>query len=135
MPLLRSMDPALILFSVCAALVGCGPATPQVYHLSGNVMFEGAPVANGTITFVSEEPSVVDDFAPIDAQGNYQAQVKAGKKKIVIHATREEGEVDPVMGSRPLVAYLPPEYSTAALTKLTLDVSADGTHDFHLVKP
>lgn len=98
-------------------------------------MFEGAPVANGTITFVSEEPSVVDDFAPIDAQGNYQAQVKAGKKKIVIHATREEGEVDPVMGSRPLVAYLPPEYSTAALTKLTLDVSADGTHDFHLVKP
>jgi len=115
-------------------LAGCGSGSPKVFHLTGDVSYDGDPVQQGTIMFVSQDPAIVDDSAPIK-DGKYDAQVKGGKKKVVIHAVREEGEIDPAMGAKKQVSYIPPEYSVESMTKLQLEVTANGKHDFHLPKP
>ena len=122
------------LVGVVVCLAGCTDSGPPEYLLNGAVTYDGSPVQEGGISFVSQDPSIVDEFLPI-RDGRYEGKVKAGKKKVVITATREEGEVDPAMGARKRVSYLPPRYSSESLTKLSVDVTSDETHDFHLVKP
>ena len=132
--MLRTCNIATLMGLAVSFFAGCGPAAPSTYHITGNVSYEGEPVQEGTIVFYPQEPNGVEDTAPIKA-GKYDAQVKKGKKKVVINALREEGEIDPAMGVRPRKPYLPPEYSVESMTKLQADVAADGTYDFELKKP
>lgn len=52
--------------SMCVvACMGCGPGGPKRYQISGNVTFEGAPLAVGQISFEPEAQGTGGGFAPI----------------------------------------------------------------------
>lgn len=115
-------------------LLGC--TNRVVLMIEGEVSYEGEPIAEGNIAFVSTDPHVADAGASI-VNGKYQLEVPPGEKKIVITATREEGEIDPQMGARRRVSYLPEEYSTDTSSILKETVTKEGKRkfDFHLQKP
>ena len=114
--------------------IGCNG--PVILTVEGEVSYEGEPIADGYIAFVSTDPHVVDAGATI-ANGKYKMEVQQGPKKVVLTATREEGEIDPAMGARRRFSYLPAEYSSEDSTILTVTIAKDGKRqfDFHLTKP
>ncbi len=115
-------------------LVGCERG-PVLVKIQGTASFERELIADGNIRFVSTDPHVVDAAAPI-VNGKYEAEVQPGDLRVVITATREEGEVDPVMGAKNRVPYIPQEYSSELTTILQIQVKPEGerTFDFHLEK-
>jgi hypothetical protein len=74
--------------SLAAWLAGCGEGTGSV---NGTVTFDGQPVANGSITFVRTEGSLVREGAVI-RDGSFQVQVPPGKYRIELTAQRVKGK-------------------------------------------
>ena|ERR1022692_332838 len=70
---------------ICLALLaqtGCGPTT---YEVSGTVKFDGEPVSEGQIAFVSEDGA---SGGTTITNGQYKVAVPSGKVKIQINATK-----------------------------------------------
>ena len=127
---------ARICFAMLLMLtLGCGGG-PFVITVEGEVSYEGEPIANGNIAFVSTDPHIVDAAATI-VDGKYKMEVQPGEKKVVLTATREAGEIDPAMGARRRVSYLPVEYSSESFAILKVTITKEGQRkfDFHLTKP
>jgi len=125
--------------SAALILAGCGSSGPERFPLSGNVEFQGAPVAQGSIRFVPEAKDQQPEGAVI-RDGRYSAMLTAGKKKVTIEAFRPKKE-DPNIPKRPggvplggaidTEMYIPEEYNS----KTTLVVEAGpetDTKDFTL---
>lgn len=88
-------------------LVGCGPGQGKV---SGRVLFNGAPLPGGLVTFRPADARQNAITAPIDAQGNYEAILPAGEVKVCVD--NRELEPPPVLsGLQP--PGLPPEVQKA----------------------
>jgi len=117
---------ALLCLSV-VVLAGCGASGPETCTVTGTVTFNGSPLAQGNILFTPEDGRGVPDPGKIK-DGKYKLEVKPGRKKVEVHAEREVGEVDPVMGQRPRRSYIPPKYNIQ--TELTAEVTPDGKNDF-----
>ena len=117
---------SLLCLSV-VVLAGCGSSGPETCTVTGTVTWNGSPLAQGNILFTSEDGKGLPDPGVIK-EGKYRLEVKPGKKKVEIHADREVGEPDPVMGARPRRSFIPAEYNTN--TKLTAKVAPDGKNDF-----
>jgi hypothetical protein len=66
---------------VFAALAGCGASRAKV---SGRVLFNGAPLPGGLVTFRPEDPAQNSVSARIDEQGNYQALVSCGNVQVSV---------------------------------------------------
>ena len=112
-----------------ACLLGCGKSGPKKYDVSGEVTWEGVPLADGDILFEAVDGGI-PDHGKI-AEGQFRFQATAGAKKVSILATQAAAEVDPEMGTAPRVSYIPPRYN--ANTTLTANVTSDGENHFTFV--
>lgn len=127
------MGRCLILLAMLLTLAGCGSS--GLYWVEGNVTWEGAPVEKGNLILKSLDPAVSDDAGEI-INGKYKFEAKPGKKSVRIHASREAAEIDPVMGAKPQIPYIPPAYSGEE-SKLQMEVTPQGPNkfDFNLPVP
>ncbi len=67
--------------------VGCGPAAPPTVLVSGTVAYDGTPVADGSVTFVSPDGSAVPSVLIVQ-DGRYKGRVVAGEKRIEVRGMR-----------------------------------------------
>ena len=103
MTVFRSAGLSLTCLVVVAA--GCGKARPPTTIVDGSVTLGGKPLANGTISFVSQENTGGSAAADLIA-GRYQAKdVPRGKVLVYLYATRTTGRM---VGSR-TNKYAPPQ--------------------------
>ena len=118
------------LLALLLALCGCGPDGPQRYDLSGEVLFQGEPVAAGIMIF-EPDPSRGNAGPPALAlieEGYYATPRGEGTVggphivRIVAGTGEQAGPLRPYG-----IPYLPDEYRTP------VDLPrADATHDFEL---
>jgi hypothetical protein len=106
---------------------GCGPKTPPNYPLSGTVMLDGQPMAEGEISFVML--GVPPQVFPIKA-GAFQGQMQAGKWPVEIRAYRPGKPIE-MGGMKADVSpenYIPDRYNTN--TALQAEVTSSGANKF-----
>lgn len=113
--------------SLILLLSGCAGSGPETCTVSGTVTFNGAPVPEGNVIFAPEDGQGVEDAGAIRG-GKYRLEVKPGRKKVRIHATRPTGEVDKLMGMAPRQEYIPPRYNVH--TELRAEVKPGGKNEF-----
>jgi hypothetical protein len=89
-------------------VAGCGAGEGKV---SGRVLFEGAPLPAGRVTFRPADSRVNSVSVELDEQGNYQAVLPAGEVKVSVD--NSEWEPQPSLGPGPLPPGLPPEVKKA----------------------
>lgn len=98
------MKKYLALFTLAVlAIVGCGPAGPEMGDVTGTVTFKGKPLPTGTITFIPETDGLPNAFAEIQEDGTYVAKtpefgdgVPIGKHRVMIIAVKDRGPEAPV---------------------------------------
>jgi hypothetical protein len=113
--------------TVLALASGCG-GQADMYDISGKVTLDGKDVADGDITFLSDDKQFGSDGAKIK-DGAYTAKVHKGKKKVEIHAVREVPGKKGPMGEPAMEEYIPEKYNTN--TTLEIEVGpGKTTHDF-----
>ena len=126
--------PATWCAAACLVLFcGCGGG-PRQYTVTGEVSYEGQPVAEGEIVFADAEGSGPTATASIE-NGKYEIKTIAGKKKVRITATRETGKIiEGAMGAKypERVDLIPPKYNTATTLVRTVDPNGDRVLDFRL---
>ena len=151
--------PAPIVRSLCALLLiaaaGCGPddGLPKRLPVSGRVTYNGEPLANGTITFVPEDPTGRGAFGTIE-DGDYRLTTQdqddgaiPGKYKVAIASTEQPdlseaaaqagaGVMDQGMvaeADQQAKSLIPERYADAAQSGLTAEVERGSTSfDFEL---
>lgn len=111
---------------------GCGSGGPTTVPVTGNVSFEGQPVATGEIIFRAIDGQSPSAAGPIHS-GHYSLRVTPGLKRVAIIATRETappkvGPDGPGEGGSFGVMYVPARYNTRS--ELTASVTADGENLF-----
>lgn len=117
------------MFAVVLMVLGCSSKTPKPppgYPVTGTVAYNGAPLAEGTITFYPEN---IDGFPPPSAPirgGAFTATVPAGKRKVWISSTKPGSKKAPSGDPIP-EEVLPPQYNTK--TNLTADISSSGPNE------
>jgi hypothetical protein len=94
----------LLLLPVVA---GCGPGQGQV---SGRVLYNGAPLPGGRVTFRPADPRQNSVSAELDEQGNYEVVLPVGEVEVSVDNRELEPSV-PLGG--PLPPGLPPEVRKA----------------------
>jgi len=122
-----------IFVSVTASLlIGCSANSngPRTYPVSGSVTLDGTPLKSGDIQFVPESPTEAPD-AGVITDGKFSLKAKAGRKKVVITASRD------IPGSTKKGAmgediteqeqYLPPQYNSSSGLSETVK---EGTNSF-----
>jgi hypothetical protein len=112
---------------------GCsrGPAQSKV---TGNVTYQGQPVAQGEIIFADDRGGVAPAFATI-ADGRYELQTVAGKKTVRITASKETGKmIEGAMGAKfpERIDLIPPKYNTASTLVRTVEANGECVLDFPL---
>lgn len=124
--------PIALLFLVgLVVLPACGPSGPATYPVSGTVSYQGAAVENGLISFTNLDGKQNPASGEI-RNGKYSLQAEPGIKKVEIRANRE-GPVDPVMGAKTSVPYIPPTYNDSSELKATVtEDAAKNVFDFKL---
>jgi hypothetical protein len=113
-----------VLFAL--ACTGCGDPGPKRYPVTGEVTWQGQPVAEGSVVFTPVDKGVTD--AGKIVAGKFEARVTAGKKKVEITATRKTGPVDPSMGMARRESYIPAKYNRQ--TTLEKEVTSAGENHF-----
>src|SRR5262249_13133685 len=113
-----------LLVALALAPAGCS-FEPKTYPVSGTVTFNGQPIPEGVINFIAEDGAIAPDSGRI-VNGQYTAQVKAGRKKVEVYAHREKpGQKDvKVMGLRAHEAYIPLKYNVNS--ELKCEVTPQG---------
>ncbi|QEG34328.1 carboxypeptidase-like regulatory domain-containing protein [Bythopirellula goksoeyrii] len=123
---LRSSIPEYVLWAIGICLVGCGSDGATV---SGRIAFDGEPIPEGTITFISAEDSTHE--SQIQAKiinGEFVVEsLKPGNYNVAVRATRKTGQVPPEPGSTETVdrfeQYIPVNYNSR--TELTAEIAGD----------
>jgi len=108
------------------ACSGCGSRGPATIKVTGQVMFDGTPVPEGSITFKRGSDSKA--FSGVIKNGAYEVPCEEGEMVVEITAMREvPGKFDT---SNPGVKvpleeqYIPAKYNTAS----TLSAKVDSGH-------
>lgn len=108
---------ALGFLSLLIGLTGCTGEKPAM--VSGTVLMDGAPLAEGEIIFVAADNAKTPEATSIKA-GQYSLQVLPGPKKVQIKASRPVAKPDPAMGMAAREAAIGPEYNEK--TTLTAEI-------------
>ncbi|QDS98226.1 hypothetical protein [Adhaeretor mobilis] len=128
--------------AVCP-LIGCGgDGAEGRFAISGKVTFDGQPVTNGNIGFVSTKPGTVEPAGTDVVDGQYSVPQYEGPTegtyKVVIYADRPSGrKIEADEGSTEMMdqmeQYIPEVYN--ARSTLTVEISGDRDDlDFDLKK-
>jgi hypothetical protein len=116
-----------LILLVLLAVLGCGPASPKRYPVSGSVtLADGSLLPEGKIAFMTTDGAQPDGGSI--KNGKYSFTALPGKKKVEITATREVGAPDPSMGAPRKEQYIAAEFNTQ--TKLEAEVTAAGPNQF-----
>ncbi|QDV68830.1 hypothetical protein Poly24_25430 [Rosistilla carotiformis] len=117
---------ALWLLAV-SVFVGCSNSGsgPALYEVSGEVVVDGQPLENGSITFepVDGKGGVYGDQIQ---NGRYTVQVASGEKRVSILASRPSKALGPD-GNPMSEQYIPASYNTKS--QLTASVVADAQNE------
>ena len=112
------MRAAFVLVPLALAFVaGCGGEQPA--DVSGTVLVDGVPLADGEIIFVAADDRKTPEAALVK-DGKYALKVLPGAKKVHVKASRPPVKPDPVLGAVAREPALGPEYNEQ--TKLTIDI-------------
>ena len=99
--------------------------------ITGSVTLDGTPLPEGDILFTPADPQFGGESAKI-AGGAYQANVRPGKNKVEIRATRPVPGKKGPMGEPLIEDYVPAKYNSQS--NLSIEVTASQRkHDFPLV--
>ena len=117
---------------LCLVLAaGCGGPDPRSrsFEVTGTVTLDGQPVAAGKMTLIPDDPSLSADAGPI-ADGQYKFLASAGRKTVVIHATREVPQPGPkdVPRNPKFEDYIPAKYHEKS--ELSMEVVPGGENRF-----
>jgi hypothetical protein len=117
-------------------LSGCGGGGPKRLAITGTVKFQGKPLNQGSITFLSDDPAgaagggalITDGQYSIPAQhgllpGRYKVSIGSADPKKVADPDALPGAPGPVYQDR-----IPAKYNTK--TTLFAEVQADGKNKF-----
>ena len=116
-------------FCLVALLFGCGSSGPATYEVTGQVTFDGQPVAEGEILLRAADGSEGSRAGKI-VDGRYTIQSTVGKKRVEINASREV-KPSKIAESGEEVAgelYIPKKYNLES--ELTAEVTAAGPNQF-----
>jgi hypothetical protein len=122
---------------------GCGDGKPRRYEVSGNVLFQGQPLDEGSIMFLPKSPDLSQSGAPILkgkyvvpkshglAAGSYEVRVSSGERGTDIRkemdAEQAGGEPYPIARER-----IPPRYNTKSELKIEVKDGGPFTFNFDL---
>lgn len=132
---MKTLSFLLILACSAGTFVGCGGGStgPATFPVSGKVTFDGAPLAEGQIIFRDADGKVASGAGKIE-NGEFAFEAIAGKKEVVITATKEiPGKT--VAGGAPdeppvpaMEQFLPEKYNEK--TTLEANVSDSGSNEY-----
>ncbi len=137
----------LLCVTACGLLIllaaGCGSTDGNI-PITGEVTFQGRPIAEGEIVFTPAagtatgsalSGSAAASVAGKITGGKYTCRVSEGRSQVRITAYREvPGKVDrsnPGEEAPVVEMYIPPEYNANTKLEVTVDDSTD-QHDFKL---
>ena len=136
---MRAMKGAI--FALCSAFILAGCGGSQNAEVSGTVTFDGKPIENGSIVFLSADGNGPTTGGTIE-NGKYSVQnVPVGLCKIQIKAAKETTKMK--MYDDPKAEWvqkageemLPPKYTDEKATELNFEVkSGKNEKDFSLTK-
>jgi hypothetical protein len=112
-------------------LAGCGPSGPETYEVSGEVTFDGQPVAEGRIVFRDAGGSAASWAGEIE-DGRYAFPATVGKKRVEITATRQvqtSQDSPSGQGAFTFESYIPAKYHSQS--ELTAEVTPEGPNEFN----
>lgn len=119
----------LLALSVCCLLVlfagGCGPTKPKLYPLSGTVLLDGQPLAEGIVHFRIVDAGLLASCPVKD--GKFTGEATEGKHRVEVVAYR----LIPVpgqMGGEVQESLIAPRFNS--LSTLTADVTPAGPNVF-----
>jgi len=123
----------LICFSL---LTGCGGSdTEPTGSVTGNVTYNGAPLAEGLVNIYSEGRSVVGT-AEIDTEGNFKFENPIATGDYRVYISPPPPPAPPEPGQPPLKIKppqkIPEKYRTANSTDLNITI-APGTNELALI--
>jgi len=135
---------ALVVILIGWPLVGCGEVDDEGrFAISGTVTYDGQPVVNGNIGFVSAESGAGKASGTDVVDGHYEISRPDGPREgsymVIIYADRPTGRsIEADEGSTEVVdemeQYIPKIYNSHS--KLTVEISGDRDDlDFDLKKP
>jgi hypothetical protein len=125
----------IVLFALCAGLVGCGPKEPAVHPVSGTVKFaDGKPAVGCVVEFTSqaEGTAKMNATGEVQADGTYQLKTNVnGKLKDGAVVGPHTVIVVPpsASSSGPPPITIPTRYSEADKSGLKFDVQP-GNNDY-----
>jgi hypothetical protein len=127
--MLQKIFTILLLWIGLFVAAGCRPRGPATYPVSGDVTFDGQPIAQGEILFRAADGASGSWAGKITA-GKYSLQSTAGEKRVEITATRQVETVAAPTGEAPLSVqmYIPEKYNTKS--ELKASVTAQGPNKF-----
>lgn len=110
----------------CLLVVGCGGGEPTVSTVSvnGKVVFQGAAVVEGVVTFEESKLGYANS-APLNATGEFSMQIPRGSYKVSITPPKIEtpgGPDSPPGEGYKTVSNIPDKYWTPSTSGLTANV-------------
>jgi hypothetical protein len=110
---------------------GCEPPPPPVYPVSGTVNLDGKPMAEGEISFVSQQDAIRDTLPVRD--GKFQGEIRAGQRKVEIAAYREEKQGVEMYGAdapTSRINYVDPKFNTDSKLVASVNTSSPIVYTF-----
>jgi hypothetical protein len=95
---MRSIAFGFGVLAILLMLVGCGPGEGKV---SGRVLFNGAPLPGGIVTFVPSAADRNHALATLDEQGNFEAVVPGGEVQVSVDNRQLQPREPPFRGMPP----------------------------------
>lgn len=115
---------------VCATL-GCG--SDGMVVVSGSVMFDGQPLADGAISFYAIDQSVAPQGGRI-LDGRFQLRCRPGMHRVKILASRAKvGAKELTPGMTPREQYIPARYNDASTLELEVSTKSRQQFTFELL--
>jgi hypothetical protein len=110
---------------------GCGSGEPNTYRVTGDVTWQGSPIADGDIIFTPQDGAAAPQAGKIVA-GHYDVRATQGPNRIEIYATRESSQSDPVMNAKPREQFIPGKYNSQSTLSASVQAADNNRFDFNL---
>ena len=111
--------------------LGCAPAGPQTYVVSGTVTFNDQPVVEGDILFFPANRSLAPDAGKI-RNGTFSARAKQGTCRVEVTALDVGPDTQIVMGSPIASNFIPAAYNLDSILAAEVSATADNVYEFRL---
>jgi len=123
---LRQWTASAVIVLILVVTFGCGKPGPKVVTVSGTVMYDGQPLAEGTIYFKTPATGAIDTLPVKD--GKFEGNAEVGERRVEINAYRTKSQDFNGMKGEVKENLIPARYN--ADSKLTATVTAEGPNTF-----